>query len=631
MKNLYAVYIAINEYVDPVTPLKGCVRDAESLCEYIQERYEGEFQQHIKKITNSEATKANVITAFEHFEAAKEGDVCLFFFAGHGSQMNAPALFEHMEADGKLETLVCYDSRNGSGDLVDKELSYLIWKATKDKDIHFVTIMDCCHSGSNTRNIEENPEVIGERQTRDAAPPIILQNFLGFKHYQQKQKDKWTPPSGKHIALSACLSSQTAKEAYVGGQPTGAFTYFLVQSLKDTGGNLDYSSLVSKINTKVGLFMKEQSPQLQSDVADKSLKFLSQEVWDGKKTYLIKYDKKLKKWVVNFGAIHGLKKGNGTAQTIFQLEEGQENVSVDEVFATRSTLVGVEETSRKKVLEARLLRLGINRLKIGVSDELAASQKETLKSAYDKANTWLFEFVEQERATNYLIRRTEMGFGLCTIGSGLPVFKSLKEWNPTQINLFLTRINSVCNWSNVLQLSHPISSIPTDAVELTFYRLTEVDYGQEDVPKEQVNWEQVIHLPYLKDNDPPSFQLKIKNTSNQSLWISTLYLQRNFAIHNNLLAKIELAPQEEKWLEIVDEEFRTRNIQVEIEKEFLKQGITQITEHLKLLVSTQEFSTDDFAQDALPQEGSRKGDWDSNVSVYGDWRSYELALMIQHP
>jgi len=630
MKNLYAVYIAINDYALPVTPLKGCVRDAETLSGYIADRYESQFQHHIKKLTNKEATRANVIAVFEHFEAAKDGDVCLFYFAGHGSRMASPALFEHLEADGKLETLVCYDSRNGSGDLIDKELSYLIWKATKDKDIHFVTIMDCCHSGSNTKGI---PEIIGERQSKNAAPPTALKIFLGFKDYQQKQQDKWTPPSGKHIALSACLSSQTAKEVYVNKQPTGVFTYFLVEALKETSGNIDYNNLLSKVNTKVGLFVKDQSPQVMSEATDKSLKFLSQQKWEANKNYLIKYDKKLRQWVVNLGAIHGVKKGNDYASTIFKLEGIQQTVLVDEVFATQSTIKGIKESNRRKVFEARLIQLGVDQLKIGLSDKLTDLQVEQLQGAYQQDAPWLFDLVEDERAVQYLIRKTKAGFGLCAIGNDAPLFESLRTWNTAQIKLFLTRINVVCRWANLLQLNNPMTSISSDAIELTFYRLTEVRHGNDDAKKEQLDWSKRIELPYLLENHqphPPSFQVKVKNTSDQLLWVSGLYLQRNFAIHNNLLTKTALAPQQEQWLEVVQDDFRTRNIEVQIEEEFLIRNITEIKEYLKVLVSTKEFNTDDFVQEALPQEGSQKGTGDRAVCVHGDWRSYELELVVQH-
>src|SRR5690606_19368727 len=120
---------------------------------YLEDRFGNErFQLHLRVLENEAATRAGIIAGFDHFQSAVDGDSCLFFFAGHGSWFEAPEAFWDVESDRRNETLVCYDSRlEGGRDLIDKELSYLIWRATKDKDVHFLAVTDCCHSGSNTR------------------------------------------------------------------------------------------------------------------------------------------------------------------------------------------------------------------------------------------------------------------------------------------------------------------------------------------------------------------------------------------------------------------------------------------------------------------------------------------------
>jgi uncharacterized caspase-like protein len=95
-------------------------------------------QMHLKILLNEQATRQAVIDGFrDHLSQAGPDDVALFFYAGHGSQENAPEEFWHLEPDRLDETLVCYDSRtDGSWDLTDKELAKLIAEVAAKKPAH---------------------------------------------------------------------------------------------------------------------------------------------------------------------------------------------------------------------------------------------------------------------------------------------------------------------------------------------------------------------------------------------------------------------------------------------------------------------------------------------------------------
>ena len=107
-------------------------------------------------LTNAEATRDAIIKGFrEHLGKAGKDDIALFYYAGHGAQEQAPPEFWHLEPDKLNETIVCYDSRKDGGwDLADKELAKLIDEVTS-RDPHTILILDCCHSGSGTRNLGE--------------------------------------------------------------------------------------------------------------------------------------------------------------------------------------------------------------------------------------------------------------------------------------------------------------------------------------------------------------------------------------------------------------------------------------------------------------------------------------------
>ena len=156
-RTIYALLIAIDDYPSPIPKLRGCVNDIEAFASYLSERVAGDkgVAIKLKTLKNDEATRQAVVDAFSHhLGKAKKGDVALFYYSGHGSQEQAPEEFWKLEPDHLDETLVLFDSRNkGSWDLADKEIAKLIGDVAA-KGPHVAVILDCCHSGSGTREIE---------------------------------------------------------------------------------------------------------------------------------------------------------------------------------------------------------------------------------------------------------------------------------------------------------------------------------------------------------------------------------------------------------------------------------------------------------------------------------------------
>ena len=108
----------------------------------------------------------------EHLGKAKAGDVALLYYAGHGSQEPAPPEFWHLEPDKLDETLVCYDSREqGKWDLADKEIAKLIDEVASTGR-HVLVILDCCHSGSGTREVLDGTMPVRRAPTDPRARPL---------------------------------------------------------------------------------------------------------------------------------------------------------------------------------------------------------------------------------------------------------------------------------------------------------------------------------------------------------------------------------------------------------------------------------------------------------------------------
>src|SRR5919202_4824083 len=84
-----ALLVGINQY--PSQPLRGCVNDTELQRQLLVHRF-GFNPKDIYTVTDGQATRQGILEAFEEhlIRQAKPGDVVVFHYSGHGSQVNDP-------------------------------------------------------------------------------------------------------------------------------------------------------------------------------------------------------------------------------------------------------------------------------------------------------------------------------------------------------------------------------------------------------------------------------------------------------------------------------------------------------------------------------------------------------------
>src|SRR5215472_6009533 len=146
-----ALLVGINNYKYPerISPLAGSLNDVEDMRQVLITKFEFP-PENITVLKDSEATHAAIIQAIQNdlLAKAKAGDIVVFHYSGHGSQMK--------DVTGKMisgldETIVPYDSRGGQVfDISGAELHPLLLQlARKTKNLTY--ILDSCHSGTLVR------------------------------------------------------------------------------------------------------------------------------------------------------------------------------------------------------------------------------------------------------------------------------------------------------------------------------------------------------------------------------------------------------------------------------------------------------------------------------------------------
>jgi hypothetical protein len=136
--------------------LRGAVRDVELVRQMLLLRY-GFRPNDVVLLRNHEATRDAILQAIERhlIEPASAGDGVLFYYAGHGSQVEN-SLSD--ELDKRDESIVPADSRRGAPDIRDKELSAR-FNRLLDHGAKLTVVLDSCHSGSGARGLAGDAEV----------------------------------------------------------------------------------------------------------------------------------------------------------------------------------------------------------------------------------------------------------------------------------------------------------------------------------------------------------------------------------------------------------------------------------------------------------------------------------------
>ena len=410
-KKVYALLVGIDHYaptsVLPIPSLRGCVNDINAIRDYLQERIannkESEYDLLENRILiNETATRQAVIDGFQqHLCNADSDDVVLFYYAGHGSQEPAPEEFWHLEPDHLNETLVCYDSRTiNSRDITDKELGHLIFQVARNNP-HIVIILDCCHSGSGTRDI---PQGVRRAPLETRERPWSSFLFSSEISSSRSLEESVSLLEGKHVILSACRDYQEAKE-YRGenGQPRGVFSYFLLQVLQRTNGNLTYRELGQIVNGLVSGKVTDQFPQVEATHPQELLNqaFLGGAVPDRPAHFTLSYNNHFQSWVINGGTLHGIPKTSGGEETVLAIfpggsgteqlrqdEEALGEASVTQVLPQRSLVKinrGEEILSVDESYWAIIICLPLTPVKIELKGE--ESEKLGLELAHKALQT----------------------------------------------------------------------------------------------------------------------------------------------------------------------------------------------------------------------------------------------------
>ena len=529
VRQLYALLVGINNYNHPrITNLKGCVNDVKNMKKYLEGRFENP---QIKTLFNNEATYYNIIDTFRsHLTAnATKDDIVLFQYSGHGAREAAAREFKPFFPEGKEETLVCYDSRKNNGhDLADKELAVLIEEVAQT-GAHVVVLLDCCHSGSGTREADDF-RLGATRRTYHRALPRPIDTYIdGYYEKQLTETGKVVIPSSKHVLLAACDRTQSARETTI---DTGVFTATLLNTLKKMGNDISYANLFLKCRVEIVNLSIDQTPQFDAvNRFNAHSKFLDgEDMADINKKEVFLEDGE---WTMNYGAIDGIEITPDCVPVfeIFSKEDDSKRVGYAEakdVFPGK-TYIDLDFTPRSfSGFYAKPLSMPTAKHLVhlhGDSESIKRFKKQEM-------NFVSVEFTDSPEGTKYNVEVTPRGIYVYFNHTKKLIqgYENINFKNNVKYTADLLR--HILRWENGLLLQNHNTELPQDKID---FILTDEDgnkiLSNEEEGDNRLN-EDFFTL-YL-DEDAPGGKLKVlvkaQHRFHQTLHFALVYFSEEFGI-----------------------------------------------------------------------------------------------------
>jgi hypothetical protein len=262
-----ALIIGINRYRIDGADLRGCVNDVKNM-QAVLTRYYGFGRREIKVLSDFAATTAAMKAGIQALvRGARKGDVLLLHYSGHGA--NVPDK-NGDEADRRDEIL-CPTDLDWKKPLLDDWL-----RRTFDRlpaGVSLSVIMDCCHSGTNTRVLLPPDAPVIPRYLPNPWDMMAVESGRKLRGKVVGRLRASSPARRKRdvvdtdipeMLITGCRDTQTSADAYIGGSYNGALTYSLVRSIKEGNGRLTYRQLHDDTMKRLRQGRFDQVPQLES-------------------------------------------------------------------------------------------------------------------------------------------------------------------------------------------------------------------------------------------------------------------------------------------------------------------------------------------------------------------------------
>jgi metacaspase-1 len=279
-----ALLVGINDYAPCGAggpDLNGCVNDVRDMATTLRDLgIVPALPVNMHIVTDCRATRATILNELGWLvNGARKGDLLIFYYSGHGSQM--PDMTGE-ELDKKDETICPHDFAT-AGMIKDDDLRAVFSGIAAG--VNLEVILDSCHSGTGTRELAalSGADIPAANMVtiRYVEPPFDYAFFLEDPTLSTRRLLKSSPelmqtssassvakeavivPTLNHVLWAGCKDNQTSGEATIGGVTRGFFTYCFCKSLRAKNGSITRRDLDKMVAACLKGIGASQVPQLE--------------------------------------------------------------------------------------------------------------------------------------------------------------------------------------------------------------------------------------------------------------------------------------------------------------------------------------------------------------------------------
>jgi hypothetical protein len=272
-----ALCVGIDRY--PRSPLAGCVNDTRDwIGTFRAMRFED-----VRTVFDEEATADRITAELRSLIAsAKPGDVLVWQYAGHGTQVpdvDGDESRAGREGDGRDEAIVPVDFDEGHF-IIDDDIQEIF--AAIPEGVLLVCFFDCCHSGEMSR-FGAAPLARSNGVGHDVRMRFLpISETIAREYVAQRKKNGNGNGNGSRailrtravddiraVSFSACQSHEVAFES----DGHGAFTAIATRILRSGATGVTNEAFLTQVRTAFGAGAR-QTPQMLCPVTARELGLL---------------------------------------------------------------------------------------------------------------------------------------------------------------------------------------------------------------------------------------------------------------------------------------------------------------------------------------------------------------------
>lgn len=642
-KKIYALLVGINDYAEPIPKLSACENDVEKVKAYL-EGVEG-VEVKFKILLNEKATKTAIARGFTTFlSKAKEGEVALFYFSGHGTREIADEVFWETDPDQKLQCLIPSDVlkvRRGKmfyNLLANKELRFLIHQVSLNKP-HIITIFDCCHAGGSSRDVNgaKKRQYLPGSENGTAFPKRKWSDFIFSKQlrYEQFKTDTVQEliPEGPHIQLAAALPDESAFETL----GSGVFTKHLIETLKRAENKISYSDLQSLIRNYIRNDFK-QTPLIYVSKGESAFRNFLDLIPVSNSRNLnnqspvganVSYHNKLG-WIMDIGRLHGITKSE--KEILVNTLGGGKNypASLKEITSDYCVLEFKSEVPD----QSGMYKVFLNQfLASPIAIYLNNQEKDEkglrfLKDKIDLAGNHI-HLVDKEQLADYTVHLKNDTYNISLPKDAeRPLTAPISLFSPASARMVAFYLKHISEWEFVKNLYNPSGFLfESQPIKV---ELIKTNGEHQEIRNE------IISMDYEWTGEEYSGQFKIKLTNefHQKLFVSFLYLSMDFMVYSELIPQGVIGIEPGQSILINDGEEIELDYEEQVDVFNWKHSIS----YFKLIANTRFTDISKLEMDALPgplesvtRSAGRGSDEEVEDIQADDWITRLITLKLRNP